>query len=81
METVRPKLIVCLGAVAAQSLLGSSFRITQAHGKLQAVEGVPPILATLHPSAILRARTDDERHYQMQNFVEDLRQAGKFVRR
>lgn len=55
LETVRPRLIVCLGAVAAQSLLGASFRITQSHGKIQTVAGLPPILATSHPSAILRA--------------------------
>src|SRR5260370_15997664 len=66
LETVRPKLIVCLGAVAAQSLLGSSFKITQDHGKLQKAEGFPPIIATLHPSAILRIRTEEDRHSQMQ---------------
>jgi uracil-DNA glycosylase family protein len=54
LETVRPKLIVCLGAVAAQSLLGSGFNTTQLHGQVQEAEGFPPIIATLHPSAILR---------------------------
>src|SRR6476646_3154391 len=58
LETVKPRLIVCLGATAAQALLGSKFRITQAHGKPQQAPGLPPIIATLHPSAILRARTD-----------------------
>jgi DNA polymerase len=53
METVRPELIVCLGAVAALSLLGSSFKVTQSHGKIQQTNGMPPIIATLHPSAIL----------------------------
>ena len=81
LQTVKPKLIVCLGAVAAQSLLGSSFKITKAHGKLQETEGFPPIIATLHPSAILRARTDQDRHSQMQTFVEDLRKAAKFASR
>jgi uracil-DNA glycosylase len=60
LETVHPKLIVCLGATAAQALLGSSFRITQSHGKIQHAEGFPPVIATLHPSAILRARTEEE---------------------
>lgn len=81
LETVRPELIVCLGAVAAQSLLGSSFKITQAHGKLQEATGFPPIIATFHPSAILRARTEADRHHQMKTFVEDLREAAKTVRR
>jgi uracil-DNA glycosylase family 4 len=65
LETLRPKLIVCLGAVAAQALLGSSFKVTQTHGKIQTAAALPPIIATLHPSAILRARTDDDRHHQM----------------
>ncbi len=48
LETVRPKLIVTLGATAAQGLLGSGFRITQVHGKVQEVSGLPPVIATLH---------------------------------
>jgi len=79
LETVRPKLILCLGAVAAQSLLGSSFKLTQAPGRIQQLDGLPPILATMHPSAILRARTDADRHRQIKVFVEDLRVAAKFV--
>jgi uracil-DNA glycosylase len=79
LETVRPKLVVCLGAVAAQSLLGSSFKITQSHGKVQQAEGFPPIIATLHPSAILRARTDEDRHSQMKTFLDDLREIARFA--
>lgn len=75
VEAVRPELIVCLGATAAQSFLGAKFRVTQSHGTLQQVEGWPPIVATTHPSSILRARTDDDRHRQMAEFVEDLRAA------
>lgn len=77
LETVKPKLIVALGATAAQGLLGSSFRITQEHGKVQDVEGLPPIVATLHPSAILRAQTDEDRHAQMRMLVEDLKEAKR----
>ena len=79
LETVRPKLIVALGATAAQGLLGSSFRITQAHGEVQEVPGLPPIVATLHPSAILRAQTDEDRHSQMRLLVEDLRAAARIA--
>lgn len=57
LETVRPELIVCLGAVAAQSLLGPKFKVTESHGRLQTVEGFPPILATIHPASILRSKT------------------------
>ena len=80
LQTVRPKLIVCLGAVAAQGLLGSAFKVTQEHGKIQERSGLPPVLATLHPSAILRARTEEDRHDQMRTFVEDLRVAAGFAR-
>jgi uracil-DNA glycosylase len=79
LETVKPRLIVCLGATAAQALLGSKFRITQAHGQVQDVAGLPPIIATLHPSAILRARTDEDRHSQMQTFIEDLREVARLA--
>ena len=81
LETVQPKLIVALGATAAQGLLGSGFRITQAHGQVQEAPGMPPIIATLHPSAILRARTDEERHSQMRTLVADLREAARIVGR
>ena len=81
LELVRPELIVCLGAVAAQSLLGSSFKITQSHGEVQHREGLPPITATLHPSAILRARTEQDRDRDMNVLLNDLRLAGKFLKR
>jgi len=79
LATVKPKLIVALGATAAQGLLGSGFRITQAHGKVQEAPGLPPIIATLHPSAILRAQTDEDRHSQMRILVEDLRVVAKLA--
>jgi uracil-DNA glycosylase len=79
LDTVRPKLIVALGATAAQGLLGSGFRITKAHGKVQEVPGLPPVIATLHPSAILRAQTEEDRHSQMRVLVEDLRAAAKIA--
>ena len=80
LETVRPRLIVALGASAAQGLLGSGFRITQEHGKMPNAPGLPPIVATLHPSAILRAQTDEDRHSQMRVLVEDLREAGRIAK-
>jgi len=76
LETVRPQLIICLGAVAAQALLGPKFRITQSHGEIQEVEGFPPIVATLHPSAILRARTDEDRNRDKQILIDDLRRVA-----
>jgi uracil-DNA glycosylase len=79
IEAVRPKLIVCLGAVASQSLLGAKFRLTQLHGTIQQAEGCPPLLATMHPAAILRSRTTDDRHRQMAAFVADLQHAVHFL--
>ena len=79
LEMVRPRLIVCLGATAAQSLLGPKFRVTQAHGEIQQVEGLPPLLATLHPSAILRARTGEDRDRDTKLLLDDLRHAAAFV--
>jgi uracil-DNA glycosylase len=81
LETVRPELIVCLGATAAQALLGSSFKVTQSHGEVQHVEGFPPIIATLHPSVILRARTDEDRDRDTKIFQDDLRQVTDFLKR
>lgn len=78
LDAVKPQLIVCLGATAAQALLGSKFRITASHGKLQHAENLPPIIATVHPSAILRARTSDDRHRLMAEFVSDLKQVAAF---
>jgi uracil-DNA glycosylase family protein len=85
IEAVRPALIVCLGATAAQALLGSKFKVTEAHGTIQhsaRTDGeYPPILATFHPSAILRAATDEDRHRQMGIFISDLQKAEVFIRR
>jgi uracil-DNA glycosylase len=81
LEAVRPELIVCLGAVAAQSLLGSKFKITQSHGEVQKTEGLPPIIATLHPSAILRARSENDRDHGTRIFLEDLRRVAAYVSR
>jgi uracil-DNA glycosylase family protein len=81
LEALRPDLIVCLGAVAAQSLLGSSFKITHSRGQVQQVEGYPPILATMHPSAILRARTEEDRSRDTRNLIQDLRQVAAILAR
>jgi DNA polymerase len=80
LEAVRPELIVCLGAVAAQSLLGSGFKVTQSHGEIQHAEGLPPIIATLHPSAILRARTDEDRERDTRTFIHDLGQVRALLK-
>lgn len=80
LKVIRPELIVCLGAVAAQGLLGSRFRVTLSHGILQRASDYPPILATIHPASILRAPTDADRHDQTALFVGDLRKAGEYLK-
>jgi DNA polymerase len=81
LEAVRPELIVCLGATAAQSLLGSAFKITQSHGTVQKAKGFPPIIATLHPSAILRARTDEDRERDTKILLDDLLRVTDFLKK
>jgi hypothetical protein len=76
-----PELIVCLGATAAQTLLGSAFRVTQNRGKILTAPNLPPVLATVHPSSILRAPDDQSRHEARASFVADLREAATFLRR
>jgi DNA polymerase len=72
---VAPKLIICLGATAAQSLLGADFRITQRRGELLESELAAFVMATYHPSAILRAPDKDDRDRMRLEFVDDLRRA------
>jgi uracil-DNA glycosylase family protein len=74
LELVRPEIMVLLGATAAQAILGSSFRVTVDHGRLLEAErpGGPRRLATLHPSAILRARTPEDREQMRETLVADL---------
>jgi len=81
MELVRPEVVVCLGATAAQALLGRSFRVTQQRGKLLPFEAAPHVLATVHPSSILRAPDDESRHREYQLFVDDLRVVANTLHR
>jgi DNA polymerase len=72
IKAVRPKLVVCLGAMAAQALLGKRFRVTRRHGEIVAVPGRPPIMATYHPSAVLRAPDEAARRSALALLVADL---------
>jgi DNA polymerase len=82
LEIVRPDLLVCLGATAAQAIVGRAFRVTAQRGEILPTVGVgPPVLATFHPSAILRARTSEERERSMAALVADLSIAAAYVGR
>ena len=71
IELVDPRVVVCLGATAAQALLGRSFRVTRSRGQFLEWDRPPSVLATVHPSSILRA-PDDTRRRDLAAFVADL---------
>ena len=74
---MRPRVIVCLGATAAQSLLGKSFRVTRQRGEAIGADPLAEwVVATIHPSSILRQRDDDARHAEREAFVADLKVAA-----
>jgi DNA polymerase len=79
LEVVKPKVLVCLGATAAQALLGKQFRVTKERGTWVESELAAHVTATIHPSAILRQRTDEERHEEMARFVDDLRIVSRVI--
>ena len=70
---IGPRVIVCLGATAAQALLGRTFRLTHHRGEFVESPLAPLVTATVHPSSILRAPDDRSRHEEMGRFVEDLK--------
>ncbi len=79
IATVQPQVLVCMGATAARALLGPSFRVTQSRGQLIPSNLAPHVLATVHPSSILRAE-DEDREAQIGLFIQDLRKAAKLLR-
>jgi DNA polymerase len=80
IAVVKPKVIVCLGATAAQALLGRSFRVTLQRGILLESPLAPHVVATIHPSALLRLETDEERRAEFERFVADLRVAANALK-
>jgi len=73
IDVVKPQVIVCLGATAAQALLGRSFKVTQNRGRFVKSALAPYVTATVHPSSLLRAPDDETRRAETRNFVEDLK--------
>lgn len=72
VEVVKPRIVVCLGATAAQALLGKAFRVTKDRGKWLTSSMAEKTIATVHPSSVLRARDPESRKRQYQEFVADL---------
>jgi DNA polymerase len=76
---LKPKVIVCLGATAAQALLGKEFRVTQHRGEFIDSPLALYVTATVHPSSILRAPDDETRHEEMKRLVADLKKVAKVI--
>jgi DNA polymerase len=81
IAVLRPELIVCLGATAAQALLGSAFRVTRERGRPIPSALAPCVIATVHPSSILRQRTSEDRQREMEAFIADLKVAAELINR
>ena len=79
LRLVKPKLLVCLGSTAAQAIFGSAFRVTRERGKVLESELAPRVLATVHPSSLLRQPDEESRAREYGLFVDDLRAALRAV--
>ena len=79
LEVVKPEVLVCLGASAAQALLGRDFSVTRQRGELVASKLAPKVMATVHPSSILRAPDSESRRAELSKFVADLKKAARVL--
>ena len=81
LDIVKPTILVCLGATAAQALLGRTFKVTHHRGEWVKSAWAPGVMATVHPSSILRAPDEAARHEAMERFVDDLAKVPAFLSR
>jgi DNA polymerase len=81
VAVVKPELVVCMGATAAQGLLGRKFSVMRQRGELLTSSIAPRVMATVHPSSLLRVIEEEDRHLQMNLFVEDLRKAARALKK
>jgi len=79
VAVVKPQVLVCLGATAAQALLGRGFKVSQQRGQVVSSPLAPLTLATVHPSSILRARESEDRHREMHLLIEDLKVVARLL--
>ena len=79
LAVTRPRVVVLLGATAAQALLGKSFKVTQRRGELIPSDLASYVMATVHPSSILRAPDDDSRHAEMARFIDDMKKIATVI--
>ncbi len=80
ISVIQPRVLVLLGATAAQALLGRDFRVTVDRGKFIERPGLPLMMATVHPSSILRAPDDETRELERRGFVLDLARLAQLFR-
>jgi uracil-DNA glycosylase family protein len=79
LAALQPKVIVCLGATAAQALLGRDFRVTEQRGEILKSPLARILMATVHPSSILRAPDEETRHQEMELFIADLKKISQLI--
>ena len=77
IQLVQPRAIICLGATAAQALLGKTFKVTEHRGAFMASPLAPLVMATVHPSSLLRAPDDETRRREIARFTDDLRKVAR----
>jgi uracil-DNA glycosylase family protein len=80
IAVIKPDVLVALGATAAQSLLGPQFRVTKQRGEFIASTLAPYVMATVHPSSILRAPDDETRELETRLFIDDLKKLAKVIK-
>jgi DNA polymerase len=80
VQVIKPQVVICLGATAAQAILGRKFKVTKNRGELIFDSAIAvAVMATVHPSSILRAPDDESRREAMASFVDDLKVASKYI--
>ena len=80
IAVIKPRILVLLGATAAQALLGRDFRVSLQRGQFIERPGLPLMMATVHPSSILRAPDEESREIEMQAFVQDLKRLAQRIK-
>jgi len=81
LAVLKPDLVVCLGATAAQALLGKNFSVMKHRGELLESPLASRVMATVHPSSLLRLTDDNDRHVQTERFIQDLKKAAQALRK
>src|SRR4029079_6306601 len=79
IAVIKPQVVVALGATAAQALLGAQFRVTKQRGQFLESTLAPYVMATVHPSSILRAPDDETRRLEYRQFVDDLKKLARVL--